>query len=82
MLANVVKRSNRLQVMLHVRRVLKRNEENRVENMSSRCEDELTGRLFVREGDCRDLGRTNSLTPARHGDGLWVQGFRLLHLEG
>jgi len=38
--------------------------------MFSRCEDELTGRLFIREGDCWDLGRTNSLTSARHGDGL------------
>ena len=38
--------------------------------MSSRCEDELTMRLFVREGDCWDLDRTNSPTSVRHGDGL------------
>ena len=38
--------------------------------MSSRCEDELTGRFFVLEGDCWDLGRTNSPTLARHGDDL------------
>ena len=50
--------------------MLKCSEENLVEHISSRCEDELTGRLFVREGDCWDLGRTNSLTSARHGDGL------------
>ena len=50
MLANAMKRSNKLQIMLHVRRVLKRSEENLVEHMSSRCEDELTGRLFIREG--------------------------------
>jgi len=36
--------------VLHVRRVLKYSKENLVEQMSSRCEDELTGRLFVREG--------------------------------
>ena len=47
--ANAMKRSNKLQVVLHVRRVLKRNEENLVEHMSSRCEDELTGRLLERE---------------------------------
>ena len=46
--ANAVKRSKKLQVMLHVRRVLKCSEENLVEHMSSRCECELTGRLFVR----------------------------------
>ena len=65
-----MKRSNKLQIMLHVRRVLKRSEENLVVNVSSRCEDELTGRLFIREGDCWDLGRTNSPTSARRGDGL------------
>ena len=54
--ANIVKRSNKLQVMFHVKRVLKRSEENLVEHMSFRCEDELTGRLFIREGDCSDLG--------------------------
>ena len=68
--ANAVKRSNKLQVVLHVSRVLKRIEENLVEHMCSKCEDELTGRLFIREGDCQDLGRTNSPTSARHGDGL------------
>ena len=68
--ANAAKRSNKLQVVLHIRRVLKRNEENLVEHMSFRCEDELTGRLFVRDGDCWDLGRTNSPTSARHGDGI------------
>ena len=67
MLANAVKRSNKLQVVLHVRHVLKLSEENLVKHMSSRCEDELTWRLFVREGDCWDLGRTNSPTLARHG---------------
>ena len=30
---------------------------------------ELAGRFFVR-GDCWDLGRTNSPTSARRGDGL------------
>ena len=65
MSANAVKRSNKLQVVLHVRRVLKRSEENLVEHMSSRCEDELTERLFVRGKDCWDLGRTNSPTLAR-----------------
>jgi len=38
--------------------------------MSSKCEDELTGRLFIRKRDCWDLGRTNSPTSAKHGDGL------------
>ena len=41
-----------------------------IEHMSSRYEDELTGRLFVREGECWDLGQTNSPTSARHGDDL------------
>ena len=50
--------------------MLKRSEENLREHMSFRCEDELTGRLFVRERDYWDLGRTNSPTSARHGDGL------------
>ena len=31
---------------------------------------ELAERLFVRRGDCWDLGRTNSPTSARRGDGL------------
>ena len=31
---------------------------------------ELAGRLFVRAGGCWDLSRTNSLTSARHEDGL------------
>jgi len=31
---------------------------------------ELTGRLFIWGGDCWDLGRTNSPTSVRHGDGL------------
>ena len=76
----MVKRSNELQVVLHVRRVLvvlhvrrvlKRSEENLVEHISSRCEDKLTGtRLFDREGDCWDLGRTNCPTSVKHGDGL------------
>ena len=56
--------------MLQVRRVLKCSEENLVEHMSSRCEDELIGRLFIREGDCWDLGQTNSPTSAIHGDSL------------
>ena len=56
--------------MLHVRLVLKRSEENLVAHMSSRCEDEFAWRLFIREGDCWDLSRTNSLISARHGDGL------------
>ena len=51
-----MKRSNKLQVVLHVKRVLKRNEENFIEYMSFRWEDELTRRLFVQEGDCWDLG--------------------------
>ena len=38
--------------------------------MSSGFEDKLAGRLFVRGGDCWDLGRTNSHTSARRGDGL------------
>ena len=67
-----MKRSNKLQVVLHVRRLLKHSEENRVEYMSFRCENELTGRLFIREGDCWDLDRTNSATTARHGDGLGI----------
>ena len=68
--ANAVRSSDKLQVVLHVRRVLKRSEENLVEHISSRCEDELTGRLFVREGDCWNLGRINNSTSARHGYGL------------
>jgi len=39
--ANAVKRSNKLQVVLYVRRVLKHSEENLVEHMSSSCGDEL-----------------------------------------
>ena len=70
MLANTVKMNNKLQVVLHVRRVLKHSEENLVEHMSSRCEYELTGRLFVREGDYWDLDQANSPTSARHRDGL------------
>ena len=62
-------KSNKLQVVLHVRRVLKRSDENLVEHMSSMCEDELTGTLCSR-GNCWDLSRTNSPTSARHGDGL------------
>ena len=31
---------------------------------------ELAGRLFIRGGDCWDLGRTNSPRSARRGDGL------------
>ena len=54
-----MKRSNKLQVVLHVRRVLKRSEE---------CP--LQGDSFIREGDCWDLGRTNSPTSARHRDGV------------
>ena len=49
---------------------MKRSEENLVEHMSSRCEDELTGRLFVRERGCWDLGRTHSPTSTKYGDGL------------
>jgi len=48
--ANAIKRSNKLQVVLHVRRVLKRSEENLVEHMSSRCEDELTGDSLFERG--------------------------------
>ena len=48
--ANAIKKSNKLQVMLHVRHVVKRSEENLVEHMSSKCEDELTGTLCSREG--------------------------------
>ena len=31
---------------------------------------ELAGETLCSRGDCWDLGRTNSLTSARHGDGL------------
>jgi len=68
---------NRLQVVFHVRRVPQRSEEDfdgayifQVWRWSSKREDELTGKLFVREGNCWDLGRTNGPTSAIHGNGL------------
>ena len=48
--ADAVKKSNKLQVVLHVRHVLKRSEENLVEHVSSRCEDELTWTLCSKGG--------------------------------
>jgi len=66
---NAVKRSNKLQVVLHVKRVLKCSEENLEEHVFQVWRWAYRETLF-REGDCWDLGRTNSPTSARHGDGL------------
>ena len=44
--------SNKLLVVLHVRRVLNHSEENLIEHVFQ-CEDELIGRLLVREGIVR-----------------------------
>ena len=44
-------------------------ESNLDEHISSGCEDELTGRLFVR-GGLLGFVRTNNPTSARHGDDL------------
>ena len=56
--------------MLHVRRAIT-NAVKRIsmEHMSSKYEDELARKLFIREGDCWDLGRTNSPTSSRRRDG-------------
>ena len=50
--------------------MLKYSEENLVEHMSSRCEDELTRKLVVGEEDYWDFDRTNSPTLARLEDDL------------
>ena len=69
--ANAVRSSDKLQVVLHVRRVLKRSEENLVEHIY------LPGvKMSLQEDSLFERGivgiwvEQNSPTSARHGDGL------------
>jgi len=77
-MSNKRSEEERLQVMLHVRRAIT-NAVKRIsmEHMSSICDDDLPGVKMSLQGDSlfergivENLGRTNSPTSARHGDGL------------
>ena len=78
MAVNAVKKSNSLQFVLQVRRVTSNAVKKiLVEHMSSRCIDGISGVKMSLQGDSlfergigENLGRTNSPTSVRHGNGL------------